>query len=178
MSAIFRRLPFFDRATTLELQGQRIHIFPRQIVVWVSLSMTGRREFAGLTPKFPAVLDPGFTDSFLIHPRLLRQFAGLTPQHLRQTNDSLRAHERVIPIHAADHWLHPNRPNERDEFADRPPFLVELDRGIGIPTTEELYPRLPLLGAGALRAARLQVVIDYARLLLTVRTRRRFWLFG
>jgi hypothetical protein len=89
-------------------------------------------------PRFPAVIDPGFTDSFLIHPRQLRQFAGMLPQHLRQTHDALRTREQVIPLHAANLWLHANRPNERDAFADRTPFLVELDRGIGIPANGEL----------------------------------------
>ena len=125
MPAIFRQLPFFDEATTLGFQGQTVHVFARQIIVWVSLSPRGLREFDNRMPRFPAVLDPGFTDSFLIHPRQLRQFAGLLPRHLKRTHEVLRSHERVIPLHAANLWLHPNIVNERDSFADKAPFLVE-----------------------------------------------------
>jgi hypothetical protein len=178
MATILRKLPFFDSFTTAEVQGQAHRIFPLEIVVWVSLSPQGMRDLDPRTPRFPAVFDPGFSDAFLIHPQHLRRFAGLRPEHFRRLPDSLRSHERVIPLHAANLWLHPNRPGERDTFTGAPPILVELHRGIGITTDEELYPRLPLLGARALRNAGLEVRIDYSRCQLMVRTARRFWFFG
>jgi hypothetical protein len=178
MSAIFRDLPFFDHFTTVDARGQTHRVFPLEIVVWVSIGPAEIDEISDRVPRIPAVLDPAFTDTFLIHPRHLREFAGLQPEHLPKLNSSLRTHDQTIPLHAANLWLHRNIRGERDSFARRSPFLLELYRGIGIPTGTEVYPRLPLLGARALRTAKLQVAIDYARLRLTVRKRRRFWLFG
>jgi hypothetical protein len=177
MPNIFRELPFFDRFTTLEVQAQAHRVMPLQIVVWVSLGPQGLEEIPDGTPRIPAILDPGFTDGFLMHAHHLRRFCGLQPEHLRRRNTSMRAHDHVIPLHAANLWLHRNVSGERDRFAQVPPFLLELHRGIGIATGDEIYPRLPLLGARALRTAGLQVFIDYTRLRLSVRTRLRFWLF-
>ena len=177
MAAVLHKLPFFDEFTTVEVQGSVHRVFPLQIVVWVSLGPRGLRDLHPRTPRFPAVLDPAFTDTFLIHHEQLRQFAGVRPEHLRQRSDSLRAHDRVIPLHAANLWLHPNESGQRDRFANVSPFLMELHRGIGITTDADLYPRLPLLGARALRGTNLQVLIDYSRCQVFARTPRRFWFF-
>jgi hypothetical protein len=59
-----------------------------------------------------------------------------------------------------------------------PPYLLELHRGIGIVSGVDLFPRMPLLGARAFEAAKLEVCIDYSRCTATVRTPRRFWFFG
>jgi hypothetical protein len=90
----------------------------------------------------------------------------------------MRAHDRVIPLYGANVWLHRNEPGEHDRFADARPFLVELHRGIGITTGADLYPRLPLLGARALRTGNLRVSLDYRRGRLSARTGRKFWFFG
>jgi hypothetical protein len=178
MPAILRNLPFYDDFTTVEVQGRGYRILPRQIIVWVSLGFKGLKSLGAGTPRFPAVLDIGFTDNFLIHQQLLRGFAGLEPEHLRRLDERLRAHERQIPLHAANTWIHPNRPGERDRFRDVAPFLLELHRGIGVPTGTDLYPRLPLLGARALRGAGLRLFVDYNRCLVDLTTPRRFWPFG
>jgi len=178
MPMIFDRLPFDDAITTLEVQGQTFRILPLQIVVWVSLSVRGLRTFDRHMPRFPAVFDPGYTDDFLIHPQHLRRLAGIQLAHLPQPQYYLRSHGRVIPLHAANLWLHLNRANQRELFSTREPYLVELDRGIGVPSDLEIYPRLPLLGARTMGRAGLRVHIDYAACSLSVRTRRKFWLFG
>jgi hypothetical protein len=178
MPTLLRRLPFFDRVTTVQIRGQNHRLLPLQIVVWVSLGPKALRDLDPRTPRFPAVLDPAFTDGFLIHMQHLRQFAGLQPEHLRPHGESLRTPDRLIPLHAANVWLHRNAPGRRDEFVAAAPFLLELPRGIGITSGTDSYPRLPLLGARALRAARLNVSIDYLRCQISVRTLRRFWLFG
>jgi len=178
MPVLLRKLPFYDRFTTVDVRGQALRVFPYQVLVWVSLGPVGVRHLDPLTPRFPAVFDTAFTDNFLIHQQQLRDFAGLVPQQLRKSPDDLRAHGRQIPLHAANLWIHRNRPGERDRFADTPPFLLELHRGIGICQDADLYPRLPLLGARALRPKRLQVFLDYAKCEVSMRTPRRFWLFG
>lgn len=178
MPAILRKLPFYDRFSTVAVHGQSLRIFPYQILVWVSLGPVGLRRLDALTPRFPAILDTAFTDNFLIHQEQLQNFAGLQPQHFRRFNDDLRAHSRRIPLHAANLWLHPNKPGERDVFANTAPFLVELHRGIGIPREADLYPRLPLLGARALRQAQLRLFLDYSKCQASMRTARKFWFFG
>jgi hypothetical protein len=178
MPSILRGLPFFDQVTTVEVHGSPYRILPLQIIVWVSLGPKGVATLPSPTPRFPAILDPAFTDTFLIHHEQLRRFAGLEASHLRQLGESLRAPERVIPLHAANLWLHRNRPDERDLTAAGPPLLLELHRGVGITAGIDLYPRLPLLGARALRGARLRLTIDYSRCRVHLRSARRFWFFA
>jgi hypothetical protein len=103
MVAIIRKLPFYDRFTTVEVHGQRYRVFPYQILVWVSLGPVGERDA---------------------------------------------------------------------------PFLLELHRGIGVSGEADLYPRLPLLGARALRQGRLQLVADYARSRVSLRTPGMFSFLG
>jgi hypothetical protein len=178
MPAILRRLPFLDRLTTVTVQGRAYPVASLQIILWVSLGPKGVHDLAPSTPRFPAVLDPAFTDNLIIHRDQLRQFAGFIPQHLRPLNSFLRPPGRQIPLHAANLWIHPNQPGERDVFSGASPFRLELHRGIGIWGGEDGYPRLPLLGARALRQAELQLWIDYRKCRVSLRTPRRFWLFG
>jgi hypothetical protein len=178
MPAILRRLPFYDKVTTIEVQGRSYPVLPLQIIVWVSLGPRGLPDLHPQTLRFPAVLDPAFTDSFLIHEQHLSQFAGFQLEHFRQREDRLRTPERVIPLYAGNVWLHRNAPGERDQFAAGQPFLFQLHRGIGITSGVPLFPRLPLLGARAFRGANLQVSIDYSRCRVFVRTPPRFWFFG
>jgi hypothetical protein len=81
-------------------------------------------------------------------------------------------------LHASNLWIHPNKPGERDAFANTTPFLVELHRGIGIGREADLYPRLPLLGARALRQAQLRLFLDYCKCQVSMRTASKFWFFG
>jgi hypothetical protein len=178
MPSLLRKLPFFDRFTTVEVQEQRYRIFPYQILVWVSLSPIGTQDLDPRTPRFPAILDTAFTDNFLIHGQQLREWTGWHQQHLRRFGDNLRAHGRQIPIYAANLWIHANIPGARDQFAGKAPFLLELHRGIGISEDADRYPRLPLLGARALRRGQLQLAIDYGRCQVSLQTPRRFWFFG
>jgi hypothetical protein len=178
MPTILRKLPFSDGFSTVQVNGQPLRIFSYQILVWVSLGPRGVRLLDRLTPRFPAVLDTEFTDSFLIHQQQLQACAGLHSEHFRTFNQYLRTHNRQIPLHVANVRIHPNKPGERDRLAGRAPFLLELHRGIGICRDPDLYPRLPLLGARALRQAQLQVFLDYRRCRVSMRTPRRFWLFG
>ena len=140
---IFHDLQFFDRFTSVQVQGHSYRVLPLQIIVWVSISPEGVDVISDRALRFPAIFDPAFTDEFLIHPLQLRRFAGMLPEHLRRLSASLRTHDRVIPLHAAKLWLHRNQPGERDRFASVSPFSLELERGIGLPPGDEVYPRLP-----------------------------------
>ncbi len=177
MPVLLRQSPSYDAFTTVEVQGHRYRVFPFQILVWVSLGPKGLRDLDPRTPRFPAVLDTAFSESFLIHEQQLRSWAGLRPEHLRSRHQVFRAHGRQVPVHAANLWLHPNQRGERDLLASAAPFLLELHRGIGICGDSDFYPRLPLLGARALRPTGLQVLLDYHKGRASVRTPRKFWPF-
>jgi hypothetical protein len=177
MPAVLRDLPFFDHRTTAEVGGQQYPILPHQPVVWVSVSHKGQREPDSAMPRFPAVYDSGFTGALLIHRDQLRHFAGLHPQYLTARGDFMRPHGLRVPLHAANVWLHPNRRGRRDEFSGAPPFLLEVERGIGISDDPAGYPRLPLLGPLAFRRSGMEVCIDHAKYFINARTPRRFWFF-
>jgi hypothetical protein len=82
-----------------------------------------------------------------------------------------------VPLRAANVWLHPNRRGERDQFSGAPPFLLEIDSGIGVWDETDDYPRFPLVGPRAFFLAGLEVCVDHRKLRINVRTPRRFWLF-
>ena len=81
MAAILRKLPFYDRFTTIQVRERAYRVFPYQILLWVSVGRAGEQSLAPGTPRFPVVLDPAFTDNFLIHEHQLHEFAGLEPRH-------------------------------------------------------------------------------------------------
>src|SRR5689334_19051520 len=99
MPTVIHKLPFYDDFTTVTVQGSSYRIFPRQIIVSVSLGPQGMRELDRRVPRFPAVLDTGFTDTFLIHEQQLQRFAGLRTEHLPRRMDAFHAHGRRIPLY-------------------------------------------------------------------------------
>lgn len=177
MPAVLRDLPFFDHATTVEVGGQRYQIFSRQHVVWVSVSHKAQREPDPGLPRFPAIYDSGFTDALLIHQDQLRHWAGLQTAYLSATHQVMRPHGRRIPVHGANVWLHPNQRGRRDEFSGAPPFLLDVQPGIGICADPDGFPRQPLLGPLAFRPSGMEVCIDHAKYRINARTPRRFRFF-
>jgi hypothetical protein len=178
VARILHKLPIFRTHKPVTLpSGEVVSILPYQVVVWASIAPKGLRTLDARTPRFPIVLDPAFNHNFLIQEGQLRHWAGLRLEHFRVL-DHLHAYGQPIALHAANVWLHPNRPGERDIFADRPPFCLELDLGIAIAPPNLTKPRLPLLGLRALFAAALQLTLDCDNGFLSLRTPRRFWIFG
>ena len=176
MPTVIRDLPYFETEKSVTVRGREYPVFSCQIVLWVSVSRKGQDTLDPNTPRFPAVLDTGFTHNFLIQTDQLKSWAGVTPELLKQ-HGYFRAYGELVPLHAANVWLHPNASGERDQFSDAPPFRVELDSGIGLcPIGMQRAPRLPLLGLRGLDRADLEVLLRRRR--LTLRTARRFWIFG
>jgi len=152
-------------------------VLPYQIVLWASVAHPAAETLSPNTPRFPVVLDPGFNHNFLIREEQLQVWADLRPDQFR-FREYRRARGQPVPWYHANVWLHPNEPGERDRFANRPPFCLQLRTGIGITPRPSTTPRLPLLGLRALFAAGLQLSLDCRRGLLSLRTPRRFWIFG
>ena len=179
MLAIIRDLPFSDRETALEVQGQTVRILGQQIVVWVSISEAGRDALDPRTPRIPAILDTGCNHAFVIQEEQLVKWAGLHPKYLPKLARPSRMYGESLPQFFAKVWLHHNQPHTRDEFLDRAAFPLECTPGIVVvPQAKNLPPRLPLLGNRALRSANLRLTVDYGRCRVHLGTARRFWLFG
>ncbi len=83
-----------------------------------------------------------------------------------------------VALLAGNVWLHANEPGKRDTFSDQPPFCVQLDNGFAVASNRANAPRLPLLGLRALRWANLHSSIDGKNCHASIRTARRFWIFG
>jgi len=174
---IIRNTPFFDGSTELTVRGQIVPIKPYQIIVWVSISQIGLRGLEPNTPRFPAVLDTGFNHSFVIHGQQLAQWAGLQPQQFKAL-DTITVYGEQSPLLAGNVWLYRNVPGKRDTFLGQPPFCVQLDNGFAVASNRANAPRLPLLGLRALRWANLHSSIDGKSCHASIRTARRFWIFG
>jgi hypothetical protein len=179
VATILRRLPFFVDSTAADVHGRRVRIKADQIVVWVSLATPALRNLHSETPRFPAILDTGCNHNFVIRERHLVEWAGIYPESLRRLSTVTTRGRPGVEL-TADIWLHPNRAGCRDELSGAPPVLVETQPAIVVVprTSGDDHPRLPLLGLRALLWAKLEVHIDCRRCLATIRTARRFRLFG
>jgi hypothetical protein len=129
---ILRKLPFYEDQRTLRIQGgPAVLIKHHQMIVWVSITQAGLLEFPAEARRFPAVLDPGFNDTFLMQEEHFRDWAGLSAQDSNVLG-FLSVYGRHAPLLDADLWLHGNRAGHRDQFALHPPFRLELNSGLGV----------------------------------------------
>ena len=178
MTNILRDLPYFDEKSIIVVRNRREAVRAQQIVVWVSLADIDQRELLRGTPRLPAVLDSGFSHNFGIREEHLMRWAGIQPAYFPRMGD-IRVNDVTVPRHDADVWLYRNRPGQRDELADGPPFRLAISQGsVVYPADTPNAPRLPVLGLRGLKWTGLQLSIDCDRLLVRLRTRQRFWPFG
>jgi hypothetical protein len=178
MTTILRSLPYFDASTVVVVRNQEVSIKAHQIVVWVSLAEIDPSEFATGTPRFPAVLDTGFSHNFGIRAEHLIRWAGMQPGYLRKIGD-IRVNNVTASLHSANVWLHRNQSGKGDESGKESPFSMELNQGIVVYPARALNaPRLPVLGLRGLKWARLHLCIDSEHRRVWLRTPRRFWFFG
>jgi len=167
---ILQNLPFFEVPTDLHVPGAELRILHHQIVVWVSVTGPAAASLPAHAPRFPAVLDTGFNDNFLIQEQQLQSWAGINPSDLTIT-DRLSVGGLSIPLREANLWIHPNQPGSRDAFSGAQPFCLELDTGIGVwPRALPGARRLPLLGLRGLRQGDLQLELDCRRCRVSLRT--------
>ncbi len=175
MTTLLRDLPYFDSRTVVVVRNREVPVKPQQIVVWVSLAEIEQSELVSGTPRFPAILDTGFSHNFGIREEHLDQWAGMRPGYFRKIGD-VRVNNVAAWLHQADIWLHRNRPGKRDEMRDDRPFCLELNQGIVVyPAESPNAPRLPVLGLRGLKWARLRLAIDCEHRRVGLRTPRRFW---
>jgi hypothetical protein len=175
---ILRALPYSLHRTTVLVRGQREDIKSTQIIIWASITGVDQSEFDPATPRFPVILDTGFSHNFAIKEEHLSRWDGLDGRWLRKLRD-ITIKGDLVPLHEAEVWLHPDRVGERDEFANRPPFRLQMESGIAVYTRGiSTAPRLPLLGLRGLEWSKLRLSIDCEQRRVWLHTPRRLWLFG
>lgn len=178
VTTILRDLPYLDEKSIVVVRNRREPVRAQQIVVWVSLTECEQGELPRGTPRFPAVLDTGFSHNFGIREELLMRWAGIQPADFPRLS-AIRVNDVIVPRYDANVWLYCNQAGRRDELKDRSPFGLALNQGIVVcPAGAPNAPRLPVLGLRGLKWARLYLSIDCDRLRVRLRTRRRFWPFG
>lgn len=170
VSTILRNLPYFDRPSTVVVRGHEEQIKPAQIIMWVSISAVGLRQFDPALPRFPVILDTGLSHNFAIKEEHLSRWAGFDRRYLRKLRD-LTIGGHVVPLYEAEVWLHSNLSGRRDESANRAPFPLQLESGIAVyPNQVQTAPRLPLLGLRGLQWSRLRLSIDCGQRRVSLRT--------
>ena len=97
MTTILRDLPYFDERTVVVVRNREVPIKSQQIVVWVSLAEIGQSELVSGTPRFPAILDTGFSHNFGIREEHLIQWAGLQPGYFRKLGYA-RVNNVAVPL--------------------------------------------------------------------------------
>ena len=158
---ILDRLPIPENHTSLQFGNKFVTVHRNQVLVWVSVHLAGAHEPEENIPRFPALLDTGNNFSFSVQDRHLREWAGIDPGLLEFLGD-IEINEQVVTRREATVWLYPNVPGRQDVAGDRPPFRLDLSRGIAVYTQDAVPPgpRLPLLGLPAFLENDLDVWLD------------------
>ena len=120
VTTILRDLPYFDARSVVVVRNRQVPIKSQQIVVWVSLAEIEQSELVPGTPRFPAILDTGFSHNFGIRREHLIQWAGLQPGYFRKIGD-VRVNNVAVSLHDADVWVYRNQPGSamRRGMSDR-----------------------------------------------------------
>ena len=169
---ILDRLPIPEDRTSLRFGDRYVTIHANQILVWVSVHLSGVLVPEENIPRFPALLDTGNNFGFSVQDRHLREWAGIDPGLLELLGD-ITIEGKVVTRREATVWLHPNVPGRQDAASGRPPFRLKMRKGIAVYIADAVPPgpRLPLLGLPALLENDLDFWLDPERRHVTVQPR-------
>jgi hypothetical protein len=170
MTKILDQVPYSDTLGSVVVCGEQVHVLAHQIIVWVSVTLRTALQLDVSTPRVPAILDTGNTFGFSIAEEHLVRWCGLSPQLLRVLGP-IFINRQHVNRHAANVWLHRNRPKKRDALRDQP-FCLELKDGIALCPADARVPvaRLPLLGLRALDENRLRCTVNGKNRTVTLST--------
>ena len=148
---ILDRLPIPGERTSLRFGDRHVTVHRDQILVWVSVHLSGALEPEENIPRFPALLDTGNNLGFSVQDRHLRDWAGIGPDLLEPIRD-IEVNGQAVRLRKATVWPQPNVPGRQDAAVEGRPFRLEIRKGIAVypPDTDPPGPRLPLLGLPAL----------------------------
>ncbi len=85
---ILDRLPIPEERTSLRFGDRYVTVHRNQILVWVSVHLSGVLEPEENIPRFPALLDTGNNFGFSVQDRHLREWAGIDPGLLGSSGTS------------------------------------------------------------------------------------------
>lgn len=168
MPRILRDLPFGPdpNPRPLLVPGGRSIPFRRdRIVVWVSVTGLDSSNLPVDAPRFPAVLDTGFNDSFLISAlQLIRWGPSGIHTDIFRNGLALSYAGARLELYDATVWIHPNIPGRIEPDLGERPFQLSLPNGIAVaPAGTPAERELPLIGLMAIRFSDLRVEIDGTR---------------
>jgi hypothetical protein len=159
---LIRRLTIPDRPIQVRLPTVPIIAIERQsIVLWLSITRAGD-ALPNNAPRFPAILDTAYSDSFLMSDRQFFTWAvapGLIPLP-EQLDERTRLWGQSFPRHNADLWLYPNRPASADVHPDRPPIRLEMPGVTFFPARYEPLRAIPVVGMFGLFWNNIRITID------------------
>jgi hypothetical protein len=168
---ILDRLPITETRTSQRFGDRSITVHRNQILVWVSVNVSGGLEPEENIPRIPALVDTGNNFGFSIQNRHLREWAGIDPR-LLTAHGEIAIEGQSVPRRRATIWLYPNIPGRQEAARGRPPFRLKMDQGIAVYPQDGTPPgpRLPLLGLPALLDNGLDCWLDPDRRHITVQT--------
>ena len=169
---ILDRLPISEDRASLRFGDRYVTIHANQILVWVSVHLSEVLVPEANIPKFPALLDTGNNFGFSVQDRHLRDWAGIAPGLLAPLGE-ITIEGKAVTCRDATIWLYPNIPCRQDAADRRPPFRLDLSKGIAVypPDAVPPGPRLPLLGLPAVLENDLDLWLDPERWHVTVQPR-------
>jgi hypothetical protein len=169
VTSILRQLPNFPTETTALAPDGEVIVRSYQIIVWVSLSLQSTMVLKPSAPRFPAILDIGNNHNFAIQEDHLHRWTGFTLATL-VVKGRIQVAGNVVPLLAANVWIHPNEPRKRDELAV-PAYCLELEEGIAVyPAGLAGAPRLPLLGLRAIVRNGLHLTVNGKKCQVSLRS--------
>jgi hypothetical protein len=135
------------------------------IILWVSVTAIDQLTLPPDSPRFPAVLDTGFNDSFLMQSAQLTAWGpSEITTAIYRNGSALAVGGETIDLWDVAVWLHPNLPGSRSPGDSGGAYPLELPNWIALtPTSSRVSPVLPLLGMLAIRFCNLRVEIDGER---------------
>jgi hypothetical protein len=168
---ILDRLPILPDRASLRFGDRYVTVHRDQVLVWVSVHLSGVLEPEGNIPRFPALLDTGNNLGFAVQERHLRDWAGIRHDLLEPLRE-INVNGQVVGLRKATVWLCSNVPGRQDASPERWPLRLEMRRGIAVypPDPGPAGPRLPLLGLPALLENGLDCWLDPDRRHITVQT--------
>jgi hypothetical protein len=169
---ILDRLPITEDRASLRFGDRYVTIYANQILVWVSVQLSGILIPEENVPRFPALLDTGNNFDFSVTDRHMREWAGIDPD-LLDVRGNIAIDGKVVTRRQATVWLYPNIPGRQDPASDRSPFRLDMIRGIAVYTPNAVPPgpRLPLLGLPTFLENGLDFWLDPDRRHVTVQSR-------
>ena len=160
MPTLIRQFPILVKRREVVVPGGTATILPFQLAVNVSLTNNKVHVLSPNTPRFPAVIDLGFNQSFLLQERHFIDWANLQRSQFK-TVGRMTVFGQETPEYTAKVWVHRNAVGTHHDAPGGEPFCIQLDNGVAVSPSNLRNPRLPLLGLRTLFFGDLQLSFDW-----------------